>query len=67
MTLSITIEGGFKPYAKFLVDISDFLYLLDKVKAVGFNISYRGSKVVYFVDEGRVTEENISWLIQIWS
>ncbi len=41
------------------VEVKPFRIFHDAEEPVGFSISYKGSKVVYLVDTGRVTDENI--------
>ncbi|NWF53118.1 MAG: MBL fold metallo-hydrolase [Nitrospirae bacterium] len=41
------------------VEVKPFRIFHDAEEPVGFSISYKGSKVVYIVDAGRVTDENI--------
>lgn len=41
------------------VNVKPFKIFHDAEDPVGFSISYRGNKVVYLVDAGRVTDENI--------
>ena len=41
------------------IEVKPFRIFHDAAEPVGFSISHKGSKVVYFVDAGRVTDGNI--------
>lgn len=53
----VFISGSFFKIGN--IEVKPFRIFHDAAEPVGFSISYKGNKVVYLVDAGRVTDENI--------